>query len=87
MKLKIEIRNRFTGKVIFEFETENNTISKTINEAVRLASEKGERADLSWADLSKANLSVIKNDIWAILLRSNEVDFLLNSLKNGKVDG
>ncbi len=33
MKIKIEIKNRFTGKIIFEFETENNTIKKTLEEA------------------------------------------------------
>ena len=34
MKLKIEIKNRFTGKILFEFETENNTVLKTLKEAL-----------------------------------------------------
>jgi DNA-directed RNA polymerase subunit L len=34
MKVKIEIKNRFTGKILFEFETENNTILKTLKEAI-----------------------------------------------------
>jgi hypothetical protein len=33
-KIKIEIKNRFTGKMLFELETENNTQKKTLEEAV-----------------------------------------------------
>ena len=51
MKVKIEIKNRFTGKVIFELKTENNTIKKTLLEAIKFG------ADLSGADLSGADLS------------------------------
>ena len=51
MKVKIEIKNRFTGKVVFEIEAENNTIKKTLLEAIKSG------ADLSGADLSRANLS------------------------------
>ena len=50
MKIKIEIKNRFTGEVIFELETENNTIKNTLSEAVKYG------ADLSGADLYGANL-------------------------------
>ena len=56
MKVKIEIKNRFTGKILFEFETENNTILKTLKEAImRDADLRG--ADLSDADLRGADLS------------------------------
>ena len=51
MKVKIEIKNRFTGKILFEFETENNTILKTLKEAIM------RDADLSGAYLSDAYLS------------------------------
>ena len=34
-KIKIEIKNRFTGDIIFSYEAENNTIKKTVEEAVR----------------------------------------------------
>ena len=55
MKVKIEIKNRFTGKILFEFETENNTILKTLKEAImRGADLRG--ADLRGADLSGAYL-------------------------------
>ena len=34
MKTKIEIKNKITGKILFEFETENNSVKKTVMEAV-----------------------------------------------------
>ena len=33
-KIKIEIKNRWTGKILFEYEKENNTIKDTLVEAV-----------------------------------------------------
>ena len=50
MKIKIEIKNRFTGKILFEFETENNTTLKTLKEAV------AQKKDLTGADLTGADL-------------------------------
>ena len=50
MKLKIEIKNRFTGKILFEFETENNTVKTTLLEAIK------QGADLRGADLQGADL-------------------------------
>ena len=49
--MKIEIKNRFTGDVIFTHECENNTIKITVEEAVK------SKANLSDANLSHANLS------------------------------
>ena len=49
-KLKIEIKSWLNGSVLFEYETENNTIRKTLEEAV----SKG--ANLWGADLRGANL-------------------------------
>ena len=49
MKTKIEIKNIF-GKLLFEFECENNTIKKTVEKAIENS------ADLSYADLQSANL-------------------------------
>lgn len=52
MKRKIQINNIF-GKVLFEYECENNTIAKTLEQAaVSLV-------DLSYADLSYADLHSI----------------------------
>ena len=62
---KIEIKNRFTGKIIFEFSKENNTIKDTVEEAVRQkisligASLKGASligASLDYASLNDASL-------------------------------
>ena len=49
-KVKIEIKNRWTGSVLFEYEKENNTIKDTIEKAVK------EGAYLGGADLAEANL-------------------------------
>ena len=50
-KVKIQIKYYFTGSVLFEYECEDNTISKTVQEAV------SKRANLRSAYLSGANLS------------------------------
>ena len=49
-KIKIEIKNRLTGKIIFEYEKESNTMKDTLIEAVK----KG--ADLRCANLYGAYL-------------------------------
>jgi len=55
MKLKIEIKSRWNGKVLFKFETKNNTVRKTAEEArARGADLRG--ADLRGADLRGADL-------------------------------
>jgi len=60
MKLKIEIKNRFTGKVLFEYENENNTIKDTLVKAVEQGADlRGaylQGADLRGADLRGAYL-------------------------------
>jgi uncharacterized protein YjbI with pentapeptide repeats len=48
--IKIEIKNRFTGSIIFEYTKENNTIEETLKEALKSC------ADLSCADLRDADL-------------------------------
>ena len=50
MKIKIEIKNRWTGKVLFEYEKENNTVKDTLVEAVKNG------ADLRGAYLGGADL-------------------------------
>ena len=44
-KIKIQIKNRWTGSVLFEYEKEDNTIKDTLVEAVK------QDADLGGADL------------------------------------
>ena len=48
--IKIEIKNRFTGKIIFEFSKENNTIKDTVEEAVK------NKISLNGASLDGASL-------------------------------
>ena len=50
MKTKIEIKSIF-GKLLFEFECENNTVKKTVEKAIESS------ANLSYANLRSANLS------------------------------
>ena len=65
-QIKIEIRNRWTGNVLFEYSSDDNTIAKTVRKAVesgadlRCAYLYGADlygADLSGADLRDADLS------------------------------
>ena len=59
MKIKLQIKNRFTDSIIFEYEKENNTISETVKEFIRQEVEVNKKsyANLSYADLSSADLS------------------------------
>ena len=55
-QIKIEIRNRWTGSVVFEYTKEGNTITETVLEAIRRGADlRG--ANLYGADLRDANLS------------------------------
>ena len=54
-KIKIEIKNRFTGSVLFEYEKEENTIKDTVVEAVKNGANLG-GADLGGANLREADL-------------------------------
>ena len=54
-KIKIEIKHWVTGAVLFEYECENNTIAKTVEEAVKNDANL-RSANLGYADLRSANL-------------------------------
>ena len=60
MKTKIEIKSIF-GKLLFEFECENNTVKKTVEKAIESSANLSyanlHSTDLSSANLSSANLS------------------------------
>ena len=49
-EIKISIKNRWTGSIIFEYSSVDNTLTKTVLEALKGG------ADLSGADLSGADL-------------------------------
>ena len=54
-QIKIEIKNRWTGNILFEYLSENNTIKKTVSEAIKSEANL-RRANLCGADLSGADL-------------------------------
>ena len=56
MKIKIQIKSRWTGNILFEYEKEENTIKDTVVEAVKSRADLRD-ADLRDADLSRADLS------------------------------
>ena len=54
-QIKIEIKNRWTGNILFEYLSENNTIKKTVSEAIKSEANL-RRANLCGADLCGADL-------------------------------
>jgi hypothetical protein len=64
MKVKIEIKNRFTGSIIFSYEKENNTVKDTVLKALE------EKTNLYGANLVRANLDGA-NLYGANLVRAN----------------
>ena len=54
-KVKIEIKNRWTGSVLFEYEKEENTIKDTLVQAIKEGANL-EEANLEGANLEGANL-------------------------------
>lgn len=54
-QIKIEISNRWTGSVVFEYTKEGNTITETVLEAIRRGADLRD-ADLCGADLRGSNL-------------------------------
>ena len=54
-QIKIEIRNRWTGSVVFEYTKEGNTITETVLEAIRRDAYLRD-ADLCGADLHGSDL-------------------------------
>ena len=62
-KIKIEIKS-YLGEVLFEYESDNNTLKKTVEEAIKRGADLGEaylrEADLREAYLGGANLREAK---------------------------
>ena len=54
-QIKIEIRNRWTGSVVFEYTKEGNTITETVLDAIRRGADLRD-ADLCGADLRGSDL-------------------------------
>ena len=77
--IKIQIKTWF-GKLIFEYESENNSIKKTLLEAIKSDANLSD-ADLSGADLRLANLSDADLS-GADFRRANLIDADLRRAKN-----
>ena len=54
-EIKISIKNRWTGSILFEYSSVDNTLAKTVTEALKGEANLRE-ADLYGADLYEANL-------------------------------
>jgi len=67
--MKIQIKNRFTGLVIFEYVCENNTIKITVEKAVSL------KINLSGSNLSGSNLrgSIINENTFGFVINCPEI--------------
>ena len=83
--MKLQIKNRWTGELIVEGDF--SSLAKLVEDCVRKKLSL-RAADLRDANLSAANLSVIRDDVWAVLSSNpSEVKTLLATLEAGKVDG
>ena len=73
----LEIKNRYNGEVIFSHNCENNTVKITVEWAVKQK-----------ANLTKANLTEAKEDLFSVLrLAVLEIPFLKTALLEGRVNG
>lgn len=87
MKIKLAIKNRWTGKIIFEYETEDNTMLKTLKAAIAADSDLSD-SDLSGSDLSGSDLDQIKYDFFGhMLMQKHEIPALREKLIGGEIDG
>ena len=81
MKTKIQIKSVF-GKLLFEYESDNNTIKKTLENAVEQSADL-QSADLRFANLQSADLQsadlrfadLRSTDLRSANLRSADLDF------------
>src|SRR5437588_642375 len=90
--MAIEIRNRWTGAVIFTHDVEGATMRDAVLAARAVGSNLSDSdlsdSDLSGSDLRGADLTPIRDDIWAVLSSApREVATLIEALKAGRVDG
>ena len=86
-KLKIQIKS-ICGKVLFEYETVNNTIAKTLEEAIKGS------ADLRSADLRLAKnipqdyINICSRDMLFIFQAlKSELPYLRKKIVEGEIDG
>lgn len=76
----IEIKNRWTAAVIFSGEFDS--LKFAVESAVKI------NTDLRGANLIGADLRAIRDDIFAVISAvPSEVQFLIDSMNAGKIDG
>ena len=90
MKIKIQIKSWLNGEILFEYESENNTIKETLLEAIEkkadlrsanLSSADLRSADLRSADLRSANLSFKNLPIDWLNQCSRDILFIFTCLR------
>lgn len=86
---KIEIKNRWTGEVIFAHECEDNTIKKTVEQAViegvSLDGASLDGASLKWASLDGASLDGAKGNLFVPLACPSDGAFIAWKKVKGKL--
>ena len=84
--MKLQIKNRWTGSELFEYEKENNTIKNTVVEAVKRGAYLQD-ADLRGADLRGADLRGAKAIPYIPLACPSDDAFTgWKKLRDGKVE-
>ena len=83
--MKFEIKSRWNGSVLFSLKT--NSIKSAVEAGVTSGADlRG--ANLGGANLGGANLTVIRDDLWAVLSSAPaEVAGLRQAIAEGKIDG
>jgi hypothetical protein len=80
--MKIEIKNRFTGEIIFSHEAEENSVSATVKAALEVNTNLRDAnliganlrdANLRDANLSGADLSILQTNIWTVYIHPNHI--------------
>ena len=94
---KIQIKNRFTGAVLFECDAPEglesglhlrHALEIAVRAGVNLRDSNLRGSDLSGSDLSGSDLDAFKADIFDILLRApKEVAAVRSALAEGRVNG
>jgi hypothetical protein len=73
--MKIQIKNRYNGSILFEHECENNTIKETLMQGIKenanLYGANLENANLRGANLEGANLPIFSK--WSVGIIDNKI--------------
>lgn len=81
-KIKIEIKNRFTGEILFEFEKEDNIIRDTLQEA-KEQGDLGEKIGDTW----DAQVFLVFDHPLSLSYVRDALDSVEEGMKYGKLKG